>query len=138
MANEVKVTTEVSVNSSVTGITRRSRVLETYEADLGDFDTPEDTGSTTIDTTVDDLDNEIGSSFVYVTGDIMIITNTGDTNYVDIGIEEQSSQNKVYFARLQPQQHMHMPIGPDFASTNMWAKTNSGTTTVRVTVVQTT
>ena len=59
MANEVKVTTEVLINSSVTGITRKSRVLGSYEDDLGDFDTPEDTGSTTIDTTVDDVDNEL-------------------------------------------------------------------------------
>jgi|DEB0MinimDraft_3_1074331.scaffolds.fasta_scaffold38591_2 hypothetical protein len=136
MANEVKVTTEVVINSSVTGITRKSRILESYEDDLGDFDTPEDTGSTTIDTTVDDIDNEINPSFVYAVGDILFIKNIGTTNYVDIGIEEQSSGNKVYFARLQPGYHLCFPIGPNF-NTNMWGKTGSGTTDISVTVVQT-
>ena len=133
MANEVTVTTQISVNSSVAGITRRSRVLETYEADLGDFDTPEDTGSATINTAVTDLDVAISASFTYATGDIIIITNTGDTNYVDIAIEDQGT-NKNYYARLKPQQHMHMPL---VSGTNLWAKTASGSTTVRVTVVQT-
>ena len=136
MANEVKVTTEVVINSSVTGITRKSRIMEYYEDDLGDFDTPEDTGSATIDTTVDAVDNEINSPFVYVTGDVLFIKNIGTTNYVDIGIEEQSSGNKVYFARLQPGYHLCFPIGPDF-NTNMWGKTNTGTTDISVTVVQT-
>jgi hypothetical protein len=136
MANEVKVTTEIVINSSVTGITRKSRILEYYEDDLGDFDTPEDTGSTTIDTTVDDIDNEINPSFVYAADDVLFIKNIGTTNYVDIGIEEQSSGNKVYFARLQPGQHLCFPIGPNF-NTNMWGKTGSGTTDISVTVVQT-
>lgn len=136
MANEVKVTTEILINSSVTGITRKSRILEYYEDDLGDFDTPEDTGSTTIDTTVDDIDSEISSPFVYVTSDVLFVKNTGTTNYVDIGLEEQGSGNKVYFARLQPGQHLSLPIGPDF-STNMYGKTGTGNTTISVTVVQT-
>ena len=136
MANEVKVTTEVVINSSVTGITRKSRILEYYEDNLGDFDTPEDTGSTTIDTTVDDVDNEINSPFVYATGDVLFIKNIGTTNYVDIGIDEQSSGNKSYFARLQPGYHLCFPIGPNF-NTNMWGKTGSGTTDISVTVVQT-
>lgn len=136
MANEVKVTTEVLINSSVTGITRKSRVLGSYEDDLGDFDTPEDTGSTTIDTTVDDVDNEINSPFVYATGDILFIKNIGTANYVDIGIDEQSSGNKSYFARLQPGYHLCLPIGPDFG-TRIFAKTGSGTTDISVTVVQT-
>ena len=136
MANEVKVTTEIIINSSVTGITRKSRVLGSYEDDLGDFDTPEDTGSTTIDTTVDDVDNEINSPFVYATGDILFIKNIGTANYVDIGIDEQSSGNKSYFARLQPGYHLCFPIGPDFG-TRIFAKTGSGTTDISVTVVQT-
>ena len=136
MANEVKVTTEVVINSSVTGITRKSRILEYYEDDLGDFDTPEDTGSTTIDTTVDSIDSEIGPAFLYATGDVLFVKNTGTTNYVDIGIQELGSGTTVYFARLQPGQHLCFPIGPNF-TTNMWGKTASGTTTISVTVVQT-
>ena len=136
MANEVKVTTEIIINSSVTGITRKSRILEYYEDDLGDFDTPEDTGSTTIDTSVDSIDSEIGSPFVYATSDVLFIKNTGTANYVDIGITEQSSGNVVYFARLKPGQHLSFPIGPNFPS-DMMGKTGTGNTTISVTVVQT-
>ena len=136
MANEVKVTTEVVINSSVTGITRKSRILEYYEDDLGDFDIPEDTSSTTINTSVDDIDSAITTPFVYATSDVLFIKNIGTTYYVDIGIEEQSSGNTVYFARLKPGQHLSFPIGPNFSS-NMMGKTGSGTTDISVTVVQT-
>ena len=135
MANEVKVTTEIVINSSVTGITRRSRILEYYESDLSDFDTPEDTGSTTVTSSVIDIDSVIGAPFSYVLGDILFIKNTGD-EYVDIGIEDQGG-GKNYFSRLEAGQHMSFPIGSGFGN-NMWGRTGQGlTTTISVTVVQT-
>jgi hypothetical protein len=141
MANEVKVTTEIVINSSVTGITRKSRILESYEDDLGDFDTPEGTGSTTIDALVsaDNVNTEIGAPFTYATGDILFIKNTGVAGVdsaVDIGLPDSVPTGIFYFARLQPGQHLTLPIGPDFA-TSMFAQTSSGTTTISVTVVQT-
>ena len=135
MANEVKVTTEIVINSSVTGITRRSRILESYETDLQDFDTPEDTGSTTVTSSVIDIDSVIGAPFSYVLGDILFIKNTGD-EYVDIGIGDQGG-GKNYFSRLEAGQHMSFPIGSGFGN-NMWVRTGQGlTTTISVTVVQT-
>ena len=135
MANEVKVTTEIVINSSVTGITRRSRILESYEADLGDFDTPEDTGSTTVTNSVTDIDSNISPPFSYVTGDILFIKNIGD-QYVDIGLEDQGG-SKSYFSRLQAGQHLSFPIGSSF-TTNMFGRTAQGETTdISVTVVQT-
>jgi len=135
MANEVKVTTEIVINSSVTGITRRSRILESYETDLQDFDTPADTGSTTVTQSVTDIDVSINPPFSYVLGDILFIKNTGD-NYVDIGIGDQGGGYN-YFSRLEAGQHMSFPIGTGFGN-NMWGRTGQGLdTTISVTVVQT-
>jgi len=136
MANEVKVTTEVVINSSVTGITRKSRILESYEDDLGDFDTPEDTGSTSVTVTATDIDSNISAPFSYALGDILFIKNTDNENYVDIGLEDQGG-GKNYFSRLEAGQHMCFPIGSSFTA-NMWGRTAQGeTATISVTVVQT-
>jgi|DEB0MinimDraft_10_1074344.scaffolds.fasta_scaffold143425_2 hypothetical protein len=135
MANEVKVTTEIVINSSVTGITRKSRILEYYESDLSDFDTPEDTGSTTVTYSVTDIDSNISAPFSYALGDILFIKNTGD-EYVDIGMSDQGG-NKIYFSRLEAGQHMSFPIGSSF-TTNMFGRTGQGADTdISVTVVQT-
>ena len=135
MANEVKVTTEILINSSVTGITRKSRILEYYEGDLSNFDTPEDTGSTTVTSSVTDIDSNISAPFSYALGDILFIKNIGD-EYVDIGIEDQGG-GKNYFSRLEAGQHMSFPIASSFTTT-MWGRTGLGlNTTISVTVVQT-
>lgn len=136
MANEVKVTTQIVINSSVTGITRKSRILEYYEDDLGDFDTPEDTGSTTVTSSITDIDSNISAPFSYALGDILFIKNTDDSNYVDIGIQDQGGGTN-YFSRLEAGQHMCFPIGSNF-TTNIWGRAALGEdATISVTVVQT-